>query len=142
VKAARYYGKEDIRIEEIEEPQIRPGTVKIAPAFNGVCGSDLHLFHDGPIPPAPTDTEPHPISGETLPVVFGHEFSGVVEEVGEGVEGIAVGDHVAVEPLMVDGTGSPGWAGASPNTSSSRSAGSTRWATSPSTRPRSSSRCP
>ena len=104
MKAARYYGREDIRIEEVEEPQVRPGTVKIAPAFNGVCGSDLHLFHEGPIPPAPTDTESHPISGETLPVIFGHEFSGVVEEVGEGVEGLAVGDHVAVEPLMVDGT--------------------------------------
>ena len=99
-----YYGKEDVRIEQIEEPQLRPGTVKIAPAFNGICGSDLHLFHDGPMPPAPSDDAPHPLSGETLPVVMGHEFSGVVEEVGEGVEGISVGDAVVVEPLMVDGT--------------------------------------
>ncbi|MDJ1369983.1 2,3-butanediol dehydrogenase [Gulosibacter molinativorax] len=104
MRAARYYGKEDVRVEEIEEPTVRPGTVKIAPAFNGICGSDLHLYHGGPIPPAPTETEAHPMSGEKLPVVFGHEFSGVVEEIGEGVEGIAVGDHVAVEPLMVDGT--------------------------------------
>lgn len=104
MRAARYYGKEDIRIEEVDEPQVRPGTVKIAPAFNGICGSDLHLYHDGAMPPAPSETDAHPISGETLPVVFGHEFSGVVEEVGEGVDGIAVGDHVAVEPLMVDGT--------------------------------------
>ncbi|MGP5054975.1 alcohol dehydrogenase catalytic domain-containing protein [Brachybacterium paraconglomeratum] len=104
MKAAMYYGKEDIRIEDIAEPQIRPGTVKIAPAFNGICGSDLHLFHDGPIPPAPSSDEAHPISGETLPVVLGHEFSGTVEEVGEGVEGVSVGDSVVVEPLMVDGT--------------------------------------
>lgn len=104
MKAARYYGKEDVRVEQIEEPQLRPGTVKIAPAFNGICGSDLHLFHDGPFPPAPSDTDPHPLSGETLPVVMGHEFSGVVEEVGDGVEGLAVGDSVVVEPLMVDGT--------------------------------------
>src|SRR5690625_980921 len=103
MKAVRYYGKEDVRLEEVEEPQTRPGTVKIAPAFNGICGSDLHLYHDGPIPPAPTTSDAHPISGETLPVVFGHEFSGVVEEVGEGVEGISVGDRVAVEPLMVCG---------------------------------------
>ncbi|OJX70132.1 MAG: 2,3-butanediol dehydrogenase [Micrococcales bacterium 73-13] len=103
MKAARYYGKEDVRVEEIPEPEVRPGTVKIAPAFNGICGSDLHLYHHGPIPPAPSATEPHPLSGETLPVVFGHEFSGVVEEVGEGVEGIAVGDRVAVEPFMVCG---------------------------------------
>lgn len=104
MKAVRYYGKEDIRVEEIDEPQTRPGTVKIAPAFNGICGSDLHLYHDGPIPPAPTAEEAHPLSGETLPVVLGHEFSGVVEELGSGVEGISVGDSVVVEPLMVDGT--------------------------------------
>jgi (R,R)-butanediol dehydrogenase/meso-butanediol dehydrogenase/diacetyl reductase len=104
MKAALYYGKEDIRVEEVDEPEVRPGTVKIAPSFNGICGSDLHLFHEGPIPPAPTAREPHPISGETLPVVLGHEFSGVVEEIGKGVEGLAVGDSVVVEPLMVDGT--------------------------------------
>ena len=104
MKAALYYGKEDVRVEEVEEPRLRPGTVRIAPAFNGICGSDLHLYHDGPIPPAPTASTPHPISGETLPVVLGHEFSGVVEEIGRGVEGLAVGDSVVVEPLMVDGT--------------------------------------
>lgn len=104
MKAAMYYGKEDIRVEEVEEPETRPGTVKIAPAFNGICGSDLHLYHDGPIPPAPSTDRPHPLSDETLPVVMGHEFSGVVEELGEGVDGLEVGDRVVVEPLMVDGT--------------------------------------
>lgn len=103
MRAARYYGKNDVRIEDVEEPALRPGTVKIAPAFNGICGSDLHLYHDGPMPPSPTDTDAHPLSGEKLPVVFGHEFSGVVEELGEGVTGVAVGDHVAIEPLMVCG---------------------------------------
>ena len=103
MKVARYYGKEDVRIEEIAEPELRPGTVKIIPAFNGICGSDLHLFHNGPMG-APTADTPHPLSGETLPVVLGHEFSGVVEEIGEGVEGLQVGDSVVVEPLMVDGT--------------------------------------
>lgn len=104
MKAARYYGKEDIRIENIAEPEVRPGTLKIAPAFNGVCGSDLHLYYGGPFPPAPTSDIPHRLSQETLPVVFGHEFSGVIEEVGEGVEGFSPGDSVVVEPLMVDGT--------------------------------------
>ncbi|HPZ35088.1 MAG TPA: alcohol dehydrogenase catalytic domain-containing protein, partial [Microbacteriaceae bacterium] len=103
MKAARYYGKEDIRIEQIAEPELRPGTVKIAPAFNGICGSDLHLFHNGPMG-RPTADTPHPLSGETLPVVLGHEFSGVIEAIGGGVEGLRVGDSVVVEPLMVDGT--------------------------------------
>lgn len=104
MKAVMYYGKEDIRIEDVEEPQVRPGTVKIKPAYNGICGSDLHLYHDGPIPPAPTTDEAHPLSGEMLPVVLGHEFSGTVEEIGDGVKGLSVGDSVVVEPLMVDGT--------------------------------------
>jgi (R,R)-butanediol dehydrogenase/meso-butanediol dehydrogenase/diacetyl reductase len=104
MKAARYYGKEDIRIEDIAEPAVRPGALKITPAFNGVCGSDLHLYYGGPFPPAPTADAPHPLSEETLPVVFGHEFSGVIEEIGEGVEGFFPGDAVVVEPLMVDGT--------------------------------------
>lgn len=102
MKAAHFYGKEDIRIDDVEEPQTRPGTVKIKPAWNGICGSDLHLYYGGPIPPAPTPEQPHPLSGETLPVVLGHEFSDIVEEVGEGVDGLAVGDAVVVEPLMVD----------------------------------------
>ena len=104
MKAARYYGKEDIRVEDVEEPMTRAGTVKIKPAWNGICGSDLHLYYDGPMPPAPTADTPHPLSGETLPVIFGHEFSGTIEEVGEGVDGLSVGDTVVVEPLMVDGT--------------------------------------
>jgi (R,R)-butanediol dehydrogenase/meso-butanediol dehydrogenase/diacetyl reductase len=103
MRALRYHGKEDVRLEEIEEPALQPGTVKIAPAFTGICGSDLSLYYKGPFAPMPTATEPHPISGETLPVVFGHEFSGVVEEVADDVEGVKVGDHVVVEPLMVCG---------------------------------------
>lgn len=103
MKALRYYGKEDVRIEEVEEPLTRAGTVKIKPAFTGICGSDLHLFYDGPMDGLQGVSSPHPISGETLPVVFGHEFSGTVEEVGEGVEGLSVGDRVVVEPFMVCG---------------------------------------
>ena len=103
MKALRCYGKDDLRLEEIEEPQVQPGTVKIKPALCGICGSDLHLVVDGAFPPAPSETTPHPMSGETLPVVFGHEFSGVVTELGEGVGHVAVGDSVAVEPYMVCG---------------------------------------
>lgn len=104
MQALMYYGAADVRLEEIPEPQIRPGAVKIAPAYTGLCGSDLHLFFHGPMPPMPSATTPHPLTGETLPVVLGHEFSGVVEELGEGVTGLAVGDPVVVEPMLVDGT--------------------------------------
>ncbi|MDD7384223.1 MAG: 2,3-butanediol dehydrogenase [Actinomycetaceae bacterium] len=103
MKALMYYGKEDVRIEDIQEPQIRPGTVKIKIAYDGICGSDLHLYHDGPGAPAPTADTPHPLSGETLPVVFGHEFSGTVAQIADDVEGYTVGDEVCVEPLLVCG---------------------------------------
>jgi threonine dehydrogenase-like Zn-dependent dehydrogenase len=39
MKALRYYGKEDIRVEEIDEPVCKEGQVKIKPAFVGICGS-------------------------------------------------------------------------------------------------------
>lgn len=104
MKAVRYYGKQDVRVEEVDEPELVDGSVKIAPAFNGLCGSDLSLFYSGPIPPAPSTDEPHPISGETLPVIFGHEFSGVVTDVADDVDHVSVGDRVVIEPLMVDGT--------------------------------------
>ncbi|MGA5443148.1 2,3-butanediol dehydrogenase [Streptomyces griseoincarnatus] len=103
MKAARYYGTEDIRVDDIPEPDVRPGTVKIAPAWTGICGGDLHLYFDGPVSPMPTAGNPHPLSGEEVPLVFGHEFSGVVEEIGDGVEGLAPGDSVVVEPLLVCG---------------------------------------
>ncbi|GAA3815990.1 2,3-butanediol dehydrogenase [Cellulomonas soli] len=103
MRAVRYHGRGDVRLEEIPEPSLRPGAVRIAPAWTGICGTDLHLFQDGPLPPSPTAERPHPLSGETLPVVLGHEFSGVVLELGEGVEGLSVGEGVVVEPLLVCG---------------------------------------
>ena len=49
-------------------------------------------------------TTPHPITGETVPLTFGHEFSGTIEEVGEGVDDWVVGDRVSVQPIIYDGT--------------------------------------
>lgn len=110
VKAARFHGQGDIRIDDIEEPPIRPGAVKIAVDWCGICGTDLHEFLDGPIfIPAPG--EPHPLTGEELPVVLGHEFAGTISEIGEGVDDLAVGDAVAVEPYHTCGACPPCKAG-------------------------------
>lgn len=100
LKAARYYDNHDIRIEDIPEQKLEPGTVRIDVAWCGICGTDLHEYLDGPIF-CPPKGHPHPISGEESPVTLGHEFSGVISEVGEGVDDLKVGDHVVVEPYIV-----------------------------------------
>ncbi|MEV4990341.1 2,3-butanediol dehydrogenase [Pseudarthrobacter sp. LMD1-1-1.1] len=103
MKAARFHARKDIRIEDIPEPELRAGAVKIDVAWCGICGTDLHEFLEGPIF-CPAPGHPHPLSHEESPVTLGHEFSGTVAEVGEGVEGLDVGDNVVVEPYFVDGT--------------------------------------
>ncbi|MFO7690330.1 MAG: alcohol dehydrogenase catalytic domain-containing protein, partial [Cryobacterium sp.] len=100
MKAARFHGQKDVRIDNIEEPETRAGTVKIAVAWSGICGTDLHEYLEGPIfISAPG--HPHPLSHESAPITMGHEFSGTVEEVGDGVDGLSVGDNVVVEPYFV-----------------------------------------
>lgn len=100
MRAARFYDRGDIRVEDIPKPVVAAGTVGIDVAWCGICGTDLHEFMEGPIfiPPC---GHPHPISKESAPVTMGHEFSGVVYAVGEGVTDIEVGQHVVVEPYIV-----------------------------------------
>ncbi|KAK4944956.1 hypothetical protein LTR66_014441, partial [Elasticomyces elasticus] len=89
MRAARYYGKEDIRIErDVDVAGCGKGEVRIAPAFVGICGTDLHEFLGGP---TFAPTSPHPITGDSVPITLGHEFSGTVEEIGDGVGGLKVG---------------------------------------------------
>lgn len=110
MRAARFYDRKDVRIEDTEEPQTRAGTVKIAVAWCGICGTDLHEYLEGPIfISAPG--HPHPLSHESAPVTLGHEFSGTIEEVGDLVTGLAVGDNVVVEPYFVCGQCPPCKAG-------------------------------
>ncbi len=100
MRAARYYDQKDIRIEDIDEPVLQPGTVAIDVAWCGICGTDLHEYLEGPIfiPPA---GHPHPISGESAPVTLGHEFSGTITALGEGVTDLQVGENVVVEPYII-----------------------------------------
>jgi (R,R)-butanediol dehydrogenase / meso-butanediol dehydrogenase / diacetyl reductase len=101
VRAARYYGKKDIRVEDVAAAQIRePDDVLIAPYYCGICGTDLHEYAVGPIV---TPTSPHPLTGVTLPQILGHEFSARVVEVGPAVRDVRPGDRVAVMPAIVCG---------------------------------------
>lgn len=100
MKAARYYDNHDIRIEDIPEPELKPGTVAIDVAWCGICGTDLHEYLEGPIF-VPPKGSPHPISGEEAPVTLGHEFSGTITALGEGVDDLTVGESVVVEPYII-----------------------------------------
>lgn len=103
MRAVRYHGNRDIRVEEIDAPTVRPGTVLVAPEWCGICGSDVHEYVAGP-ETIPAPGRPHPITGEVMPIVLGHEFAGRVVEVGAGVTGVAAGDPVAIEPIIRDNT--------------------------------------
>ncbi|MGX7109601.1 2,3-butanediol dehydrogenase [Facklamia miroungae] len=100
MKAARWYGQKDIRVEEVEVPKVGAKQVKIAIKYTGICGSDLHEYLAGPIF-IPANT-PHPLSGVKAPLTLGHEFSGEVVEVGEEVKNVNVGDRVTVEPIIAE----------------------------------------
>ena len=77
MKAARWHAAKDVRIEEVEVPEVQPHQVKVAVKFTGICGTDLHEYLDGPIF---IPTEEHVYSGQKAPVTLGHEFSGEIVE--------------------------------------------------------------
>ena len=100
MRAAVFHGNRDLRLENVPEPEPGPGDVKLRVRYNGICGSDLHEYYDGPIT---TRTTPHPLTGVCNPIIMGHELCGEVVALGAGVEDLAVGDLVAVEPLETCG---------------------------------------
>ncbi|NGP46759.1 2,3-butanediol dehydrogenase [Bacillaceae bacterium SIJ1] len=101
MKAAVWHAKKDIRVENVDEPVVEAGSVKIKVEQAGICGSDMHEYVAGPIM-IPTETA-HPLTKGTAPVIMGHEFAGEVVEVGEGVRHVNVGDRVTIEPMILCG---------------------------------------
>lgn len=97
MKAARWYGAKDIRVEQIDIPTPKENQVQVAVKFAGICGSDLHEYNHGP-QLIPFDA-PYPLNGHQGVTTLGHEFAGVVEKVGSKVKGIKKGDRVVIEPL-------------------------------------------
>jgi 2-desacetyl-2-hydroxyethyl bacteriochlorophyllide A dehydrogenase len=92
MRAALYVGNETFQVQEREPSAPGPGEVQLAVAFVGICGTDLHIKHgamDGRV---------------SIPAVIGHEMSGTVTAVGDGVSGWAPGDAVTVMPLDWCGT--------------------------------------
>ena len=83
-----------IEFGDVPEPQVGPGQVLLRIKRIGICGSDVHVYHGK-----------HPFT--SYPVVQGHEFSAVVEAVGEGVEGIKIGSKATARPQIVCGACRP-----------------------------------
>ena len=101
MRAARFHGKSDIRVEDVDVPSVRDSDdVLVEVLFCGICGTDLHEYLVGPIV---TPTSPHPLTGATLPQTLGHEFSARVVETGSDVTDVAVGERVAIMPAIVCG---------------------------------------
>jgi len=76
-------------IKEVPYPEPGPGELTVKVERVGICGTDFHIF-------AGTFLSPYPL-------IPGHEFSGVVDKVGEGVEGFVPGDRVTADPTLLCG---------------------------------------
>ncbi|MDJ0335146.1 zinc-dependent dehydrogenase [Salinibacterium sp. G-O1] len=91
MKVAKFYAPGDIRLEDVDEPRVSAGEVKIRVRNCSTCGTDVKISTSG-----------HP--NMTPPQVMGHEIAGEIVDVGDGVDGWAVGDRVQVIAAIPDGT--------------------------------------
>ena len=88
MKAGILYNAKDIRFGEAPTPEIKPDEVLVESKAAGICGTDLHIYlgeFEGRV---------------SYPAIQGHEFGGVIIEVGSEVSGFKVGDRVAVDPII------------------------------------------
>lgn len=86
MRAAVLHTPGDIRLEDVPRPLAEPGNVVVRVAACGVCGSDIpRMLMKG---------------AHRMPIICGHEFSGHIVEIGDGVEGFAEDELVAVPPLI------------------------------------------
>lgn len=86
MKAGVLHAREDIRYEEIATPSPKAGQVLIKVKYTGICGSDLPRVNGD--------------ASHYFPNILGHEFSGIIAEIGEGVTTLKVGDRVSGVPLV------------------------------------------
>lgn len=94
MRAVKIFAQDDLRVVDMEKPTAGPGEVLVQVKAVGVCASDVHYYREGRIGDAVV----------TDPLVIGHEFGGIIAEVGPGVTNVKPGDRVAVEPGIHCGT--------------------------------------
>jgi len=94
MKAGIIYDDREIRLGDAPDPRMGPNQVLVAPSCAGICGTDLHVYRG----------EFH--ARVKYPAILGHEFGGIVQEVGRDVadtassKGLKVGDRVVVDPIV------------------------------------------
>jgi 2-desacetyl-2-hydroxyethyl bacteriochlorophyllide A dehydrogenase len=88
MKAAVLEKYHEFKVRQLAEPKVKDGEVLVRVNFASICGTDQHIFTG----------DFHPRTNP--PFTPGHEFAGVVEEIGAGVEGFRVGQRVAVDPII------------------------------------------
>jgi 2-desacetyl-2-hydroxyethyl bacteriochlorophyllide A dehydrogenase len=88
MKAGVLYGDRKIEVRDVQDPTPGPGEVIVESRFGGICGTDVHIYRG------------EFRSRVRFPAIQGHEFGGAVVELGPNVSGWAVGDRVAVDPII------------------------------------------
>jgi (R,R)-butanediol dehydrogenase / meso-butanediol dehydrogenase / diacetyl reductase len=93
MRAAVFHGPGDVRIERVQRPAPPgEGELELRVLRAAICGTDGAEYDHGPVL-VPLH-HPHPVSGHLGPLILGHEFVGVVEDLGAHTDGFAVGDRV------------------------------------------------
>ena len=90
MRAAVLYNIRDLRLEDVSTPEFSTDEVLIKVNATGVCGTDIHIYR-----------------GEwktSMPIILGHEFSGVIVETGRDVKNLKIGDPVVAEPNILCGS--------------------------------------
>ncbi|MCT4543924.1 MAG: alcohol dehydrogenase catalytic domain-containing protein [Vallitalea sp.] len=87
--AARMYGKQDIRLEQVAIPEINDNEILLKVKSAAICGTDIRMYMNG-----------YKDISEDNPRIIGHEFAGVIEKVGKNVTSYKEGMIVAVAPNM------------------------------------------
>ena len=101
MKAARWHGRRDVRVEDVAVPLPGPGEARLWVSWCGICGTDLEEYRHGPLL-IPVD-RPHGLTGRRAPLTMGHEFTGLVDALGAGAHGLHIGDRVVPDIVLFCG---------------------------------------
>ncbi|WP_163527861.1 zinc-dependent dehydrogenase [Halobacillus ihumii] len=88
MRAAKFQGENKITVENMDTPQINEGEILVRVAVSAVCGTDVRIFSG------------QKTKGVRVPSIIGHETTGVIEKVGEGIEEFNIGERVGVIPVI------------------------------------------